>query len=418
MQRAVVLEQEELALGHRRARTRAGSGRCSSRRASTAGAAASRPAGTCACPWSSRSSAHRKFRSGSGLLGALLGLLRDLLGTGVTVGSASNATSGFETSCGRAREREHGAAGDQHGEHHARRPGEASSWPSWALQGSRGGLTEDCGMDPLRAAPGAESCSPPWPASRACYVVGGAVRDALLGRVAARARPGRRGRRGRRRAARRRARRRHADRPRALRDGDHRAPASSPSTSRARAASATRGRARCRRSSWARRSRRTWRGGTSRVNAMAVRAGRRDAYGVAGRPRGPRARRPARAARPLVRRRPDADAAARPLRRAARVRARPGHGGADRPARCARRSPATALGNELRLLLREPPSALRLLERYGLGRGAARATASSTWLAERAGRARSRSRPAASGPARRARRAPRPPRVHGAATAI
>ena len=39
------------------------------------------------------------------------------------------------------------------------------------------------GMDPLRAAPGADSCSRPWPGEPGVHVVGGAVRDALLGKV-------------------------------------------------------------------------------------------------------------------------------------------------------------------------------------------------------------------------------------------
>ena len=43
------------------------------------------------------------------------------------------------------------------------------------------------------------------------------------------------------------------------------------------------------------------------------------------------------------------------------------------------------LGNELRLALREPPSALRLLERYGLGRALLGEGFEFTWLAERAG---------------------------------
>ena len=61
------------------------------------------------------------------------------------------------------------------------------------------------------------------------------------------------------------------------------------------------------------------------VNAIAVALADGALHGLAGRARGPRGRRPARPARALVRRRPDADAAARPLRRAAGLRARPGH---------------------------------------------------------------------------------------------
>ena len=54
------------------------------------------------------------------------------------------------------------------------------------------------------------------------------------------------------------------------------------------------------------------------------------------------------------------------------------------------------LGNELRLALREPPSALRLLERYGLGRGAAgRGLRGDVAGRARRPRACSRSRPAA-----------------------
>ena len=78
------------------------------------------------------------------------------------------------------------------------------------------------------------------------------------------------------------------------------------------------------------------------VNAMAVSLQRRRPHRLAGSARGPRPRRAARAPRPLVRRRPDADAAARPLRRAARVRARPAHGRAGRPGTVERPSAVSA----------------------------------------------------------------------------
>ena len=63
----------------------------------------------------------------------------------------------------------------------------------------------------------------------------------------------------------------------------------------------------------------------------------------------------------------------------------PGTRGADRPARCARRSPATASATSCgwRCASRRP--ALRLLERYGLGRALLGEGFEEPWLAERAG---------------------------------
>ena len=186
-------------------------------------------------------------------------------------------------------------------------------------------------MDLLRAAPDADIVLAAVAGEPGVYVVGGAVRDALLGRVpreldlvvegdalaVARARGG--------------ARRRHADRPRALRDGDDQRRRASPSTSPAPAASATRGPGALPDG----RAGRDARGGprAPRLHRQRDRRQprRRRDHGVAGRAGGPRRGRAARPARALVHRRPDADAAARPLRRAAGLRARSGHRGADRP---------------------------------------------------------------------------------------
>ena len=64
VQRAVVLEQEQLALGHHRRELQQDRDRCRSRRARTAGAAAWRRAGTGGGPWSSRSPPRRSCAAG------------------------------------------------------------------------------------------------------------------------------------------------------------------------------------------------------------------------------------------------------------------------------------------------------------------------------------------------------------------
>ena len=92
------------------------------------------------------------------------------------------------------------------------------------------------------------------------------------------------------------------------------------------------------------------------VNAMAVAVLDGDAHRLAGRARGPRGGRAAGAARALVRRRPDADAAARPLRRAARLRAGCRDARADRSRAVRRRSPATAWATSCGCCCGEPPS--------------------------------------------------------------
>ena len=105
------------------------------------------------------------------------------------------------------------------------------------------------------------------------------------------------------------------------------------------------------------------------VNAIAVSLADGAITRVAGRPRGPR-----RAAccascttRSFV---DDPTRMLRLVRYAARLDFAPDPAtrGADRPGAVRHRHAATALGNELRLLLNEPRVALALLERYGLGR--------------------------------------------------
>ena len=128
-----------------------------------------------------------------------------------------------------------------------------------------------CGHGPLRRGPGSRDRARRRGGEPGVYVVGGAVRDALLGRRPARARPRRRGRRRGGRAAGGRAGGRRADRPRALRHRDRarrrlrlrpgrRAPRDLRAAGRA-----------ARTSSWARRSQEDLARRDFTVNAIAVR---------------------------------------------------------------------------------------------------------------------------------------------------
>ena len=210
-------------------------------------------------------------------------------------------------------------------------------------------------MDPLRAAPGADDRAR-RPGGRAGRLGGrrrGARRAARP--RAARARPGGRGRRAGRRAARGRARRRHADRPRALRDRDdqHRRLRVRP---RRRAHARRYERPGCAAGRWssARRSSEDLARRDFTVNAIAVQPRRRRAH-ASGRARARTSTTACCAsctsARSSTTRRGCCGSSATPRGWASHpIRPRD----ADRPGAARDRDAATALGNELRLLLDEP----------------------------------------------------------------